>query len=123
MYYSMDLRERVIAAVDSGMLRQKISSQFKISLKTIYLWLKRRKETGEFSPIINFQRGHSHLIKDLFEFKTFVDKCPDRTQLYMAETLKVSSATICRALKKINYSRKKRLTVTRNVMKKKELCT
>ena len=122
MAYSMDLRARVMEAVDKGMLRTEISKIFKVSIKTIYLWIRRRKDTGNFAPITNFQQGHSHGIQDFEKFKEFVDQNGDRTQVYMAQILKVSKSTICRAMKKIHYTRKKRLLDIRNVMKKKELC-
>ena len=56
------------------MFRREISKIFNVSIKTIYLWTKRRKDTGNFVPITNFQKGHSHAIKDFEKFKEFVDQ-------------------------------------------------
>ena len=121
MYYSMDLRTRVMEAVDKGMLRTEISRIFQVSIKTIYLWVRRRKETGNFAPITKFYQGHNHAIQDFEKFKQFVDQNGDRTQKHMAQVLQVSRSTICRAMKKIHYTRKKRLLDIKNEMKKKEL--
>jgi transposase len=119
MYYSMDLRERVIKAVDAGMLRKDVSKQFSVGLKTIYLWLERRRDKGDLKPITNFQQGHSHAIKDFESFKSTVNQYPDRTQKELGKLLKVSASTICRAMKKAGYTRKKRPTgIKRGTMKK-----
>lgn len=48
--YSLDLRERVLAAVDRGMLRKEAVSVFEVSLATIKRWLKRREQTGSAAP-------------------------------------------------------------------------
>ena len=77
MYYSMDLRTRVMEAVDKGMLRTEISRIFQVSIKTIYLWVRRRKETGNFAPITKFHQGHNHAIQDFEKFKQFVDQNGD----------------------------------------------
>jgi len=85
MQYSVDLRERVLKAVDEGMLRAVVSSQFSINLKTIYLWLKQRKERGNIHPITGYQNGHSHKIKNLSKFKDFVDFNSGMTQKILAD--------------------------------------
>ncbi|WP_264375904.1 MULTISPECIES: IS630 transposase-related protein [unclassified Wolbachia] len=44
--YSEDLKERVLKGVDKKtMTIKKISQIFKVSIKPIYLWRKRKKET------------------------------------------------------------------------------
>lgn len=121
MYYSMDLRERVIKAVDAVMLRKDVSKQFRVGLKTIYLWLERRRDNGDLKPITNFQQGHSHAIKDFKSFKSTVNQYPDRTQKELGKLLKVSASTICRAMKKVGYTRKKRPTCIKRGMMKKDL--
>jgi transposase len=45
--YSQDLRERVIAAVDSGTGAYAVASLFRVSVSYIYKVLGRRKRTGE----------------------------------------------------------------------------
>lgn len=48
--YSKDLRLRVLAAVDRGMPRKKISETFGVSEPTIRRYLKLRRETGGVDP-------------------------------------------------------------------------
>jgi transposase len=49
--YSKDLRLRVLAAVDSGVVpREEVARTFSVSVPTIKRWLKRRRETGDVEP-------------------------------------------------------------------------
>src|SRR4029078_5935586 len=49
--YSMDLRERVAAAVDEGDGSQrKIARMYRVSLSFVSRLLKRRRETGDLAP-------------------------------------------------------------------------
>ena len=48
--YSLDLRERALAAVDRGMPRREAVGVFGVSLATLKRWLKRRQETGSAAP-------------------------------------------------------------------------
>ena len=44
--YSLDLRERVVAAVNSGLSRRAAAERFKVSVSTAIRWTRRMKETG-----------------------------------------------------------------------------
>ena len=49
--YSMDLRERVVAAVDKGGLScHKAAAQFGVGVNTAILWVRRFRETRSFAP-------------------------------------------------------------------------
>src|SRR5215210_6088768 len=48
--YSLDLRERALAAVDRGMPRKEAVGVFGVSLATLKRWLKRRGQTGSAAP-------------------------------------------------------------------------
>ena len=48
--YSIDLRERLLAAVDRGTPRKEVARAFGVSLATLKRWLKRRAETGSVAP-------------------------------------------------------------------------
>jgi transposase len=49
--YSMDLRERVVAACDEGVdTREEIAERFGVSVSWIRDLLKRRRETGSIAP-------------------------------------------------------------------------
>ena len=49
--YSMDLRERVVAAVaDEGLSRRQAAARFRVSESTAINWLKRVETTGSVAP-------------------------------------------------------------------------
>ena len=49
--YSIDLRERVVAAVVSGgMSRNRAAKQFGVGISTAINWVKRVRETGSVAP-------------------------------------------------------------------------
>jgi transposase len=48
--YSIDLRSRVLEAVDLGVPRKEVAKTFSVSLPSIKRWLKLRKETGSLEP-------------------------------------------------------------------------
>lgn len=85
----------------------------------IDLWLKRKETTGDFCPKKYTPPGHSHKITDWEKFRAFVAENADLTQAQMAELwdADISARTISRALKKIGFTRKKKLMDTGNGMK------
>ena len=48
--YSMDLRERVVAAVDDGMTQEQAAVTFRVSVNTVGRYLARRRKTGSLAP-------------------------------------------------------------------------
>ena len=48
--YSMDLRERVVAAVDRGMTQEQAAVTFGVSVNTVGRYLTRRRNTGSLAP-------------------------------------------------------------------------
>jgi transposase len=44
--YSLDLRERVVAAVDAGLSRRKAAAVFDLGVRTVIEWVRRFRETG-----------------------------------------------------------------------------
>jgi len=122
--YSYDLRRKVIDAIElDGMKRCEASVHFRISRNTINLWLRRKAETGDVQAKARQHTGHSHKIADWGKFRSFAQKHHDQTQAEMAELWEgeISDRTISRALKKLGFTRKKRLTLTRNQTSKNEL--
>jgi transposase len=47
--YSMDLRERVVAAVDAGLTQSQAAARFGVSLRTVERYLVRRRATGSLA--------------------------------------------------------------------------
>jgi putative transposase len=49
--YSIDLRERVVAAVENGGLsRNRAAAQFGLAISTVINWVRRFRETGSVAP-------------------------------------------------------------------------
>ena len=49
--YSLDLRERVVAAVAGGMSRRGAAERFGVSVSTAIRWTRRMRETGSPAPL------------------------------------------------------------------------
>lgn len=48
--YSVDLRERVLAALDRGMSRSEVVRTFQVSLASLKRWHAARRDTGNVAP-------------------------------------------------------------------------
>jgi transposase len=109
--YDYDLRRKVIEAVEiNGITRTQASELFGISRNTVYEWLKLKEETGDVKARPRHSCGHSHKITDWQKFEVFVRENSDKTQEQLAELWddEISARTISRALKRINFTRKKK---------------
>ncbi len=114
--YSDDFRKKVLEAIElDGRRKCEVSEIFNISRNTIDLWLKRRAETGDVKPKPKTFSGSNHKIKDWDKFREFAKTYGDKTQEQMAMLWEdeISERTICRALHKIGFTRKKNLWVPR----------
>ena len=49
--YSLDLRKRVVAAVEGGMSRNQAAKQFGVAISTAIGWMQRVEETGALSLV------------------------------------------------------------------------
>jgi len=114
MSLSVDLRKRVIAAIDEGMHQVDAAKFFKVSRRAICDWINLRKKTDSLAPKFGYQKGHSHSITDWDQFKKFaeINKYCTINQM-VAEWKKLTDLTISRsviqrALKKIGYTFKKK---------------
>lgn len=117
MPYSVDLRKRVISAIDEGMRPSHAAKTFKVCRKAIYNWLDLREETNSLAPKTGYQKGHSHKITDWDDFKKFASQNKHLTVKRMTiEWEKINNKTISesameKALKKIGYTSKKNFWV------------
>ena len=48
--YSLDLRKRVVTAIEGGMSRNQAAKQFGVAISTAINWMKRVDETGSVAP-------------------------------------------------------------------------
>jgi len=127
--YSMDLRERVLAAVDRGTPRKEVVRTLRVSEPTIRRYLRLRRETGSVAPKPppkrTFSIGQSveqrrALWKQLEEHDdaTLERHC----QLWESkQKVKVSISTMSRAIRRLGWTLKKRVWVPPNETKKREV--
>ena len=117
--YSYDLRTRVMDHYESQGSVTLTSKVFSISRSTIYDWLKLKEASGSLKAKAGYQNGHSHKIKDLEKFKSCVEKNAGLTieGIIKKSDIKMSLMTCSRSIKKLNITRKKRLTAIKKEMK------
>ena len=48
--YSMDLRNRVVAAVEGGLSCNEAARRFNVAISTAINWVRRKKDTGSVAP-------------------------------------------------------------------------
>ena len=48
--YSVDLRRRVVAAIEAGMSRNRAAKQFGVAISTAIGWMQRVEQTGSVAP-------------------------------------------------------------------------
>ena len=48
--YSVDLRKRVVAAVEGGMSRNQVAKRFGVAISTAIGWMQRVEQTGSVAP-------------------------------------------------------------------------
>ncbi|MGE5756178.1 MAG: IS630 family transposase [Planctomycetaceae bacterium] len=110
--YSLDLRERVAAAVDhaEGSLRQ-IARRFRVSLSFVVRLLRRRHQTDSLDPKPH-GGGHPPALDSagLERLRDLVKKQPDATldELRQRVGVACSRMALWRALRKLKITRKKK---------------
>lgn len=121
--YSLDLRERVLAALDGGMSRSEVSTTFKVSLSTIKRWLSRRRSGQPLAAPPPSGRKPIFSDTDLSVLRSRLQEAADasiaaHTQWWndTSPERPVSPKTIERAIARLGWTRKKRPSVPANAM-------
>ena len=117
--YSLDLRERVLLALDSGTSRATVATTFRVSERTIRRWLARR-EAGQ--PLVGRTGpGRPAGITDaaLPALRTQLQAAPDATlaghlQTWNTTHAPVSQSALVRAIRRLGWTRKKRRSTLAN---------
>ena len=122
--YSQDVRERVLRAVDQGIPRSEIVRVLGVSLATIGRYLKQRRETGHVRPkaipgrpsqkIKPLQAGMPAQL-EAFPDATLAQHCQYWEQ---SQGMQVSRWSMSRAIKRLDWTRKKRRSGHRNAIKR-----
>lgn len=111
--YSIDLRERVVAAIDDGMSQANAVGTFRVSRATITRWCAQRRATGRLHPRV--PRGQTATITaaHLPALRTQLDTAPDATLAEHAARwnathgTSLSQWTLGRAIRQLGWTRKK----------------
>ena len=112
--YSQDLRERVVHAIDQGKSQNEVSSLFEVSLSTIKRYLRQRREQGHLQPKKITGRPPTKRASLQAHLLAQLEAHPDATlhehcEMWEAQGgIKVSIATIGRAVQRFGWTRKKK---------------
>ena len=111
---SIDLRERLISAVDGGLSRRSAAARFGIAVSTAIKWVDQWRRTGEVRPRPQGGDKRSHRIEaHAEEILALVKKTPDITlgeiagHLDATHGLKVAQSSVWRLLDRRAMSFKK----------------
>ena len=122
--YSVDLRLRVVGAIDNGMSQMAAHQLFQVSRSTIDDWLKLRAETGAVLDRPPQERRQPRALSGpAFSECAATQQGATLEQMVLAwqrqHGQKLSAMSFSRALAGLGdkgWTRKKRVTATRNVM-------
>jgi transposase len=111
--YSEDLREKIIEALGRGMDKSEAARTFSVSLSSVKRYAKLAQEGRSLAPKKRpgskpklDERSSKLLEEDLKErpFITLQQRCE---YMQAVASLEVSRSTVCRAIKRMNSTRKK----------------
>ena len=111
--YSVDLRVRVLAAIDGGLSKMQAHKTFQVSRSTIDDWLRVREKTGSVQATPR-QPGARRGLAHQQGFAAFAQRYQHSTleQMRLAweqqTQQRVSTMSFSRALRQQGYTRKKR---------------
>jgi transposase len=110
--YPIELRRRIVAAVDRGVgSLPQVAALFDVSINCVAGYLRLRQDTGSLQPRPN-PGGRSPAIAEerYDELRDLLAQDPDLTLEQIRERLHLdcSLAAICRTLKKLELTRKKK---------------
>ena len=112
--YSLDLRERIVRAVEGGMSKANAARTFQICLNTVKRLVDQHQETGSLAPKPKPGRPRRVGKDKEPELIAMVDAHPDATlaeycqELASSLGIVVSESTMCRMLQDVRQSRKKK---------------
>jgi transposase len=110
--YPMELRERIVDAVDRGVgSAPQVARLFRVAVNSVYNLVRLREETGTLRPRPN-PGGHPPAIppERHDEIRQLLAAQPDLTLAQLRDRLGIdcSEAAVCRTLKKLGLTRKKK---------------
>lgn len=122
MPLSKDIRERIVTLYQSGATQIAIAERLLIAQSSVSRILKRHRKTGSLEVGISSGRPRKFSPEDDAFIAQKVKQTPDITLHELIQAVadelgkKVSITVIQRSLKRLNHSRKKRVSTTRAKM-------
>lgn len=113
MSYSLDLRERVVAATQQGMSAPRAAAVFQISVATIERWRRLARENGDLRPRTSPGRPRAIPVEQEADLLAQLRATPDATLAEHcqgwreAHGVEVSRGTLCRSLQRLGWTLKK----------------
>ncbi len=111
--YSVDLRERLLGAIDAGLSQAEVARLFGVGTSTITRWRQQRATTGAVRPKVRPGRpptigpAHAHALQRQVAQApdaTLVDHCATWAQ---TQGSAVSGATLSRSIRRLGITVKK----------------
>ncbi len=122
---SEDLRKRALKAYRGGKTAAVVAAQFEVCERSVYRWDKQEKVHGTLaSGHVRSGRKSKIVIDKRFEefakatAHQTLQQMADRWERLAGNQEKVSQMAMCRAVKKLGYTRKKRRIATKKPAKK-----
>ena len=111
--YSMDLREKIVESVKKGVPKSETARRFGVHRATVKRYCKQLDERGTLEPRKApgkrpklDQKARKLLAKDLEE-RPWATHSQRAEFLFVLLGVRVSEATVCRAVRRLHRSRKK----------------
>lgn len=114
--YSMDLRQRVLADCDAKMETRAVATKYRVSESWVRRLKQRRRESGEIAPRPPRNKVQPRWLPYADRLKELVEEQPDATLRELRDRLGVSLSlmTICRALRSLQFTFKKKSSTRPN---------
>lgn len=112
--YSVDLRERLLGAIDAGLSHAEASRLFGVGTSTITRWRQQRRDTGRLSPKPRPGRTPRIGPDQADTLRAQVARDPDATlaahcaHWATRQGIRVSVATMSRAIRRLGITLEKR---------------
>jgi len=105
MRYSVDIRQKALAALRKGRSKKQVNEMFALGINTLKSWEKLEEETGslEYRPL---ERKPSKIDRD--ELRKYCKDNPMATHTEAAIHFNCTEAAIRKAKKQLKITRKKR---------------
>lgn len=113
MAYSVDLRERIVQAVNEGMSKSRSSRTFRVSLNTVKRYTNQYQKSGDLVPKPIPGRPSVIKAEQLPLLVAQAEASPDASlsehceSWALSQGVRLSPSTMCRMLKRVKWTRKK----------------